>query len=178
MKKKIAKPKSKASAREYAKLRKAKAMKKLQKETTLAFIANTVALPDQLNQPDDIVWIAFCRAMRTLWVDTLNNPVSVDTAKLSTILKLKWVRSHALVSLVTAKTTVLLQRTRCERNHRSLSGGEFELWFLFEEHRRSCGPENWDADVVADFVGFGGHEAGLANDGFGATASERLAESF
>jgi hypothetical protein len=55
MKKKIAKPKSKASAREYAKLRKAKAMKKLQKETTLAFIANTVALPDQLNQPDDIV---------------------------------------------------------------------------------------------------------------------------
>jgi hypothetical protein len=55
MKKKIAKPESKASAREYAKLRKAKAMKKLQNETTLAFIANTVALPDQLNQPDDIV---------------------------------------------------------------------------------------------------------------------------
>jgi hypothetical protein len=53
MKKKIAKPESKASAREYAKLR--KAMKKLQNETTLAFIANTVALPDQLNQPDDIV---------------------------------------------------------------------------------------------------------------------------
>jgi hypothetical protein len=56
-KKKIAKPKSKAGAREYAKLRKAKAMKKLQKETTLAFTGNTVAVPDQLNQPDDIVSI-------------------------------------------------------------------------------------------------------------------------
>jgi hypothetical protein len=55
MKKKIAKPKSKASMREYAKLRKAKAMKKLQKETTLAFIANTVPVPDEPNQPDDIV---------------------------------------------------------------------------------------------------------------------------
>jgi hypothetical protein len=55
MKKKIAKPKSKASMSEYAKVRKAKAIKKLQKETTLAFIANTVPVPKQLNQPDDIV---------------------------------------------------------------------------------------------------------------------------
>jgi hypothetical protein len=55
MKKKIAKPKSKTSMRAYAKLRKAKAMKKLQKKTTLAFIGTTVPVPDQLNQPDDIV---------------------------------------------------------------------------------------------------------------------------
>ncbi len=55
MKKKIAKPKSKASMRKYAKLRKEKAMKKWQKETTLAFIGNTVAVPDQPIQPDDIV---------------------------------------------------------------------------------------------------------------------------
>jgi hypothetical protein len=53
MKKKIAKPRSKASMREYSKLR--KAMKKLQKETTLAFIANIVPAPEEPNQPDDIV---------------------------------------------------------------------------------------------------------------------------
>jgi hypothetical protein len=53
MKKKIAKRKSKGSMRKYAKSRKAKAMKKVQKETTLARIATTVPVPNGLNQPED-----------------------------------------------------------------------------------------------------------------------------
>jgi hypothetical protein len=55
MKKKIAKPKSKAGTREYAKSRKVKAIKKVQKQTTLGRIGNTVPVPKGLNQPDDIV---------------------------------------------------------------------------------------------------------------------------
>jgi hypothetical protein len=60
MKKKLkkktkSKHKSKGSMRKFAKLRKEKAIKKLQKETTFARIGNIAPAPDEPNLPDDIV---------------------------------------------------------------------------------------------------------------------------